>query len=356
MTDRDTLEERVAEFNSHVWDHTADAFQQRFDLRRPLTTVELDGLRRLVNALSAGQSDVQVAAKLLEEVKQRPDFILIVLQIVGSTRNKILTDLRAATSGQGLRIPGSPTNLHRNDAVWQVAGPYLAVKLRQVCTPLISLETGLNQALEALNQATWPGWIRQERAKRQGHDAEYRLAVLCAALEIPFAPQEKADNPLTKDAQVKGISFDLVVPDADNPLVCVKSTVHTSNIGQYGESKDALEISEAADMLQKEFPAGTPTLLAMIDGVGFNSNRAGLEGVLTNADEFCQFQTLWKAVAIAASRLEREITVKLPPAHIESHRSFLTRCGKSVRVQPLADKPGPEWTVAGEGFILAGSQ
>ena len=221
--------------------------------------------------------------------------------------------------------------------------------------PLVSLTSGRGQALEALNQATWSGWIRQERAKRQGHEAEYRLAVLFSALDFPFAPKEKAENPLTKDAQVNGISHDLVVPNMDAPLVCVKSTVHTSNIGQYGESKDALEISEASDTLRSNFPQNTPTLVAMIDGIGFRSNRAGLNGVLSNSQEFCQFRTLWKAAAIAASRLGIEITVKLPGEHIESHRAFLERCGQSVNIQPLEGQPGPRMGT-GRRRVHPGSQ
>ena len=60
-------------------------------------------------------------------------------------------------------------------------------------------------------------------------------------------------------------------------LVCVKSTVHTSNIGQYGESKDALEMTEAKNMIQQRFHRKTaPILLAFVDGVGFETNRDGL--------------------------------------------------------------------------------
>ena len=352
MSSQETLAGRIAEFESNVWDHTADPFQQQFDWRRPLSQEEIRALRGLVNALANGESDEQIASRLLTELENRPDFILVVLQLVGSTRNKIITDLRARTSGTALRIPQSPASLHRNENVWAMAGQYLAIRFRQVCLPLVSLRSGLGQALEALNQATWSGWIRQERAKRQGHEAEYRLAVLFSALHIPFAPEEKAENPLTRDAQVNGISYDLVVPNTDAPLVCVKSTVHTSDMGQYGESKDALEISEASDALKSNFPQNTPTLVAMIDGIGFRSNRAGLEGVLTNADEFCQFKTLWKAVAIAASRLGIEIAVALPKERIESHSDFLARWGNSVSVQSLEGQPSREWVEAGEGFIL----
>lgn len=361
MTTADTPAERLAEFRSHVWDHTVDPFQLRFDTPRPLSQDDLRALDGLISSLSLGESDERLAAELLAEVRARPDFILTVLQAIGSTRNKILTDLRAATAGQNLKIPGTPTSLHRNERVWQVAGLYIAVRFRQIFTPLTPLTRGRSYALETLNRATWPGWIRQERAKRQGHEAENRLAVLCVALDLPFAPAGKAENPLTQDAQISGVSFDLVIPHQNEPLVCVKSTLHSSNIGQYGTSKDLLEVQQAAEVLEKDFPADTPTLLAMIDGVGCLSNRVGLEGILTAANEFCQFKTLWKAAAIAAQRLGREITVALPAEHLPSHRAFLARCGDAVRVMPLTEQlsaaqNAPGWAPAGEGFIFRGHQ
>ena len=357
MMAAETPAERVTEFRRNVWDHTVDPFQLRFDTPPPLSEDDLRALESLVNSLSVGESDEQVAAELLAEVRARPEFILTVLQAIGSTRNKILTDLRAATAGQNLRIPGSPTSLHRNERVWQAAGLYIAVRFRQIFSPLIPLTSGRNYALETLNRATWPGWIRQERAKRQGHEAENRLAVLCVALDIPFDPVGKAENPLTQDAQISGVSFDLVIPSRDEPLVCVKSTLHSSNIGQYGTSKDLLEVRQAAAVLAENFPANPPTLLAMIDGVGCLSNRVGLEGILTAANEFCQFKTLWKAAALAAQRLNLEITVALPEEHLATHRAFLARCGDTVRVRPLTEQAAldaPGWVQAGEGFIVRG--
>ena len=68
-----------------------------------------------------------------------------------------------------------------------------------------------------------------------------------------------------------------------------------------------------------------PVLLALIDGVGFNSNRAGLDGVLTNADEFCQFSTLWKAVLIAATRLHRATILFASDEYVADFADFLAR-------------------------------
>ncbi len=124
----------------------------------------------------------------------------------------------------------------------------------------------LPSAFEALNQATYPGWIRQQWAKLSGHEAEYRLAVLLDECGFPFEPQEKKDNPLCQDATVFNVSFDVVVPNAREPRMCVKATVHTSNIGQFGESKDALEMSEAAGMLDEHFRlrSAPPSLLTAL--------------------------------------------------------------------------------------------
>ena len=70
---------------------------------------------------------------------------------------------------------------------------------------------------------------------------------------LPFQPVEKAENPLCPDKTIHKVSFDLVVPLEDAPVMVVKSTVHTSNIGQYGESKDDLEVREARKMLEEHF-------------------------------------------------------------------------------------------------------
>lgn len=101
------------------------------------------------------------------------------------------------------------------------------------------------------------------------------------------------------------VSFDIVVPNIENPTVCIKSTVHTSNIGQYGESKDHLEVAEARRMIDALPIASRPTLVGFIDGIGFESNSAGLNGVLEKADEFCQFKTIWKLAVISAQKTSR---------------------------------------------------
>jgi hypothetical protein len=212
-------------------------------------------------------------------------------------------------------------------------------------------------AIEAVNQATYPGFIRQERAKRQGHEAESRLANLLASCNIPFEPEEKATNPLCRDATVSGVSFDIVIPSAEKPLVCFKATVHTANIGQYGESKDHLEVAEAIDVLTRDFSSSRPTLVAFIDGVGFKSNSAGLNGIIEKSDEFCQFRTIWKAVMISASVLDREdLFFELPKPEIAKFKEFISRWGMENYVIPAPARGRNHHRVlAGDAKILVRS-
>src|SRR5690606_34524182 len=98
----------------------------------------------------------------------------------------------------------------------------LLPRCRRVFGPLFGLQAQASRlALESLNQATWAGYIRQERAKRSGHHAEHRLALLLQQAAIPFCPAEKAENPLCRDARICEVSFDLVIPSLEAPLVCV---------------------------------------------------------------------------------------------------------------------------------------
>ena len=347
---RESLGERRAEFEAHIWNHSTDAFQLAFDDRRALTDAELEAVGPIIDGLREGGLDADIAKATLAALNSNPKNIFIVLQLVGLTRNKILNDLRAAAANTGVKVPSSPENVHARPEVWKIAGPYLARRLRMVLGPIASAdERDLPGILESLNQATWPGWIRQERAKRQGHEAEGRLATLLASLELPFEPAAKAENPLCPDVMVHDVSFDLVSPSRSELAVCLKSTVQTSNIGQFGESKGALEVLEAVEMLKSNFGSSRPQLLAMVDGVGFRSNRAGLDGILENADEFCQFATIWKAAVLAAEAVGAILAIDLPDP--EAHSGFLARHSEAVEVR-VGVGSQPSAVVAGEASVL----
>ena len=346
MNKPDALDTRLREFNAHVWDHNEDAFQQSFDLRAPLEQDQIAALSNIHELLGQGRTDEELAQVLRRQLLADKGLVFIILQLVGLTREKLKTDVRPVLQSHGVGTPADVSTFASRPSVWDLAGPYLAKRIRGVFTPLLGLDREeLSSALESINQATWPGYIRQERAKRSGGEAEQRLAILFRQLDIPHAPEGKADNGLTKDATIAGESFDLVVPNEDQPKFCILAMVHAANIGQYGESKagDAAKAKEALGGLSYQ-----PLLGVLADGVGFNSNAAGLAGLLTEADEVFQFQTLWKAAVVAAHVTNTRLMLVLPDA--AEHSAFLARYASQVTLLPQADN-SPGWVPAGEGVL-----
>ncbi len=349
------LKARLEEFERNIWDHSEDEFQQSFDRREPLSEKEVAALRGLIEMFGRGAAAEELSAFVRQQIRGLgEEYFHLLLQLVGLTRNKILTDLKASASGgpTRVRMPSGHWGIVGSDAAWGLAGPYLVAKLKGVFTYLAEYDDA-GPGLQALNQATWPGWVRQERAKRQGHEAEGRLARVLAGVGIAFEPAQKAENPLCPDATVHGVSFDLVIPSAELPAVCVKSTVHTSNIGQYGESKDHLEVDEAKRVLDEKFLGDRrPCLIALIDGVGFRSNRAGLEGVLKKADEFCQFRTLWKAAVVTARAVGAPMVLWLPREAVVEHKDFLARyADKRIEVRVGIEGAPRDAVLAGDGRL-----
>jgi hypothetical protein len=255
-----------------------------------------------------------------------------------------LTDLKA----MGLKVPSKPQGLISKPELWKHSIGYLGSRLTKVLKPMAQMDPESRRiALEALNQATWPGWIRQERAKRQGHEAEGRIAQLLFNLGLNFEPKEKATNPMCKDVQLNGVSFDLVAPRLKGVGLCIKSTVQTSNIGQFGESKGALEVIEAKQMLDSSPEFKDVVLMAMVDGIGFQTNTAGLHGILENVAEFCQFSTLWKAAVVAAFVNDKVVELHLPDSKM--HSDFIARYQSSIQIAKKSDDKN--MIRAGEGAI-----
>lgn len=348
---QDHLSERLAEFEEFVWIHTDDAFQQKFDTATDISEAVRHGLDSLIQLVERGADEEELAAQIAKAHSDvGPGFLEKVIQLVGLTRNKLVTDVDAIGRAAGLTnppprtygaIPGKPGH-------WPLAARELSSRFLAVFGPSAGASAELRDGvIETVNRATWPGYIRQERAKRSGHEAEARLARICKAVGLPFEPKEKAEQDIAADVQVGRESFDLVFPDAKRPGACVIATVHTANIGQYGESKDARDITAAKAALA-ELPS-KPLVIALADGLGFRSNRAGLEGVLRTADEFCQFRTIWKAVVVAAAVAKtRSVSLWLPDP--DRFAEFLKRYEDAVTL--LRDRPEEGGIEAGDGIFL----
>jgi len=354
------LASRIIEFERNIWDHTKDPFQLKFDAPRIISKEIYDELILLGNYMIEN-SDDDIVIKISEGIHRKGiEYFEILLQFAGLTRSKIRTDIQSIAQNLEipLKIPSSYKNFPKSSTAWPLASKYLLMKLKPT---LIALNcNNPNTVINAINNATWPGWIRQERAKRSGHEAEGRLARILYEIGIPFEPKEKVSNPLCRDVQIFGESFDIIVPNSHNPCICVKATVHTSNIGQYGESKDHLEMETAKKILDRNYsPEERPILLALIDGIGFNSNRAGLEGVLIKSDEFCQFSTIWKPIIIAnyILNLTFDFQLYLPNDMRKKFTNFLNKYN-FPKDNLLHSRPSPDMkqVVAGKGIFIVNEE
>jgi len=343
------LKVRRREFQDFVWNHTEDAFQAKFDRCACLTSAELRAIKRLLTPRNLADLD-RLTMEVKRAVDQNRSLVKKLLQLVGLTRNKILQDVKAVVRQDRLRVSTStPEAIFNTDVGATLGACYLARQLQRVfSSAAVRIEDAL---LETVNQATWPGYIRQERAKRMGHEAEFRLACLLKDCGLPFAPQEKAENPLCRDVTVGEMSYDLVSPSSERALMRILSTVHTANIGQYGESKDDLEIRKAIAAMERAGDRKQATLVAFLDGVGFESNRAGLDGVLSRADEFCQFRTIWKAVVIAAACSKRSATVALPADQVLRFGRFLQKYHATGVDLAHIRRTSQGWIEAGDGLV-----
>jgi hypothetical protein len=316
------LEQRREEFFRYVWDHTTDPFVIGYEARPPLTDTEAEWLQQVYQHCRA---DVENASRSLKELLESngADLTALLLQISGLTRNKIISDLKASLGE--VAAPRSYKQLHKFDSGVR----YLVRRLKRVFEPLYrsGIESDadtLRGVFEALSQATYPGYIRQERAKRQGHMGEQRLAELLHALGVPFEPKEKLQQPISRDVKIWDVSFDLVVPNSKAPKVLVQSMIQSANIGRFGQSKSD-EVKKAMEAIHQNCPhAPPPFLVAFVDGVGFGSNAEGLNTVLETADEFVQFKTLWKFAIVVAHGMNRVLLVQSHP-ELENFAEFLSR-------------------------------
>ena len=276
---------KLEEFNKYVWDHTKDQFLLNFDEPNVIAQKYIDTLSSLVKKTNSNDEFLE---GLKSAIDNDEDFLNLVIQLSGLTRNKIITDMKS----MNVKFNLSPNNVTKN---WNIVGEYIGTRFNRIIRPLINGD--FQKALESLNYATWPGYIRQQKAKLMGHEAERRIAILLDNLGIKFDPQIKTTQPMSGDINFHGASVDLAVPSRNNPKVVIISTVHTSNIGQYGESKDKSEAVALREIIDK-LEGVKPLLVLMIDGVGLHSNIAGLKGSLDACDEFVQFETLWKLPVI----------------------------------------------------------
>lgn len=303
-------------FFKYVWDHTGDDFYASFDIPPERKERLLNKAIALMENIQLPEEELVLLLTKLVNDGGAPDteFLAYVTQIAGYTRSKILSDLDAQKLPRPSSLEGliSKRGKFQTHPSWKRAAAMLILRLREILIHLS--EDDWKSRLRALDLATYPGYIRQKRAKYIGHYAEKVLAEVLDRLEIPFVPKQKKDNPLYGDVTLElqresgeseKESFDLIIPHDKEPVIAIKSTIHTSNTGQYGESKDKLEIEKARNLLDELSRKSSRKiiLVALADGVGYKSNREALRGLFQYADEVVQFATLWKIPVMAAKEL-----------------------------------------------------
>ena len=86
---------KIIEFNNNVWNHSEDKFQQDFDERRNLRQEEYVFLNEINLMISNHESDEDILNFLRENfVSRNFETLELLLQIIGMTRNKIVSDLK----------------------------------------------------------------------------------------------------------------------------------------------------------------------------------------------------------------------------------------------------------------------
>lgn len=155
------MTDKRAEFERHLWNHAADAFQVQFDERRDLNSDEL-ALLADVHQWVTEPDEAKALSLLRTALIADKNRATLLLQMCGLTRNKIITDLKASPEAKKVKIPGDVRGIAATTG-WLLAGPYLLTRLRAVLGRAKVDGPALEKLLQAVNQATWPGYIRQQR-------------------------------------------------------------------------------------------------------------------------------------------------------------------------------------------------
>ena len=227
-------------FFDNVFDHTQSSIRAQFSSPTSVDDVLVGIIEELLNCISTDgwdKVDLQYGVWYLDiafdELRKRDSDLLLrcfekMIQLIGSTRSKIITDRKASREFQ---IPGKYSSLvnSRNwdkyadarNAVFEIFSSIFY----EMVGPMYqqSLEEGMNltlairNVLDAVNIATWQSYTRQEQAKRSGHSAEQDVARFLASLGVGFEPIELLTNPMCGDPTYMGESFDILIPNSEQP-------------------------------------------------------------------------------------------------------------------------------------------
>jgi hypothetical protein len=156
-----------------------------------------------------------------------------------------------------------------------------------------------------------PKEIQQAEAKRRGHGAEHKVAILLYQLGVNFLPSDRNLNPMaSNDPNVdidtfeiiqkqkgKTYSFDLIVEThLHKPLAFLQGLIHTSDPGQYGVNKSDETVQVKRDLIKSNQKYKTQKQhWGLVDGVGFSENKKDtIDKMLSEFDCFVQLKSIYK--------------------------------------------------------------
>ncbi|WP_456322949.1 hypothetical protein [Hydrogenimonas sp.] len=181
-----------------------------------------------------------------------------------------------------------------------------------ICQVLDSLKIiGAAQATVLIDRLINAKEAQQKLTKRRGHGMEQRFAIFLQELGIPFLPEDRAENPMSRDPNVlkstfelspkitnRTWAFDLIIQDYQlESIAFVQSLIHTSDPGQYGVNKSDETVTIKRELEEYNNQYGyNKELWGIVDGVGFAENKKGtIDKMLDEFDTFIQLNSIYKA-------------------------------------------------------------
>ena len=272
---------------------------------------------------------------LSQVIKQKPDAIDLLRTFVGVSDKRMYLELSyifAKTKYQrsdNLNILGKtfyeldkhPLNYFKNLVLGK--DPNLVDKSVEIITKylidrelldILLLFRRLSQSeMETIiDKLILPKEIQQAEAKRRGHGAEHKVALLLHQLGINFVPSEKHINPMSshdpnmdidtfeilQKQKGKTYSFDLIIEThLQKPLAFLQGLIHTSDPGQYGVDKSNQTVDIKRELMKSNQKYSTQKQLwGLVDGVGFSENKKDtIDKMLSEFDCFIQLKSIYKA-------------------------------------------------------------
>jgi len=293
--------------------------------------IDIERLRHLINQLNPHNNVTNQDIRSI--IESDPDMIDILRSLVGISDKRMYLDLsyifyktkdnrnpHLNILGQDLyNVNTHPLSffkkkIYDSDPHIASAASFLIVQYlvsHGICQVLDSLKIiGAAQATVLIDRLINAKEAQQKLTKRRGHGMEQRFAIFLKELNIPFLPEDRAENPMSRDPNVlkktfelskkskNTWAFDLIIENYHKESISfIQSLIHTSDPGQYGVNKSDETVTIKRELEEYNYHTGhNKELWGIVDGVGFAENKKGtINKMLDEFDAFIQLNSVYKA-------------------------------------------------------------